>query len=108
MEKNQAKIKLNDFQKTRPFFRAINHKIRVKILEYLQKNGESNVTSLYTAINIGQPAMSMHLAILRKANVVTLTAKGKERFYQVNSEAAELANDMTDRVITHINKRQKP
>lgn len=72
--------------------RAINHPIRAQIIALLEKNGEMDVTSIYTdsvfrdkkGMYMEQSQCSQHLAILRNANLVKVEKRGKERIYSVH------------------------
>lgn len=66
-------------------FKALADINRRKILTLL-KNGDSNVTNLVEKLDIGQPTVSSHLAVLRKAGLVEVTIKSKERIYKLNRE----------------------
>ncbi|RYY67038.1 MAG: ArsR family transcriptional regulator [Chitinophagaceae bacterium] len=51
-------------------YRAINHPLRLKILQYLHKHKECPVTTIYTTLGLVQSVASQHLAILRRAGLV--------------------------------------
>ncbi|GAA2982901.1 hypothetical protein C5L28_002604 [Lentilactobacillus parakefiri] len=63
--------------------RALNHPIRIQILNYLMNHGESNVTTLVQQVNVTQPAVSRHLRLLLDANLVSDRQAGKEKLYQL-------------------------
>ena len=54
---------------------------RLMILSYLLK-GESSVSEIDMATNIGQPALSQQLAALRRADVVKTRREGKQIWYE--------------------------
>jgi DNA-binding transcriptional ArsR family regulator len=64
-------------------FKALADINRRKILTLL-KNGELNVSKIVERLDIGQPTVSSHLAVLRKAGLVEVTVKSKERIYKLN------------------------
>ena len=64
-------------------FRALADVNRRKILTLL-KSGDSNVSNLVEKLDINQPTVSFHLAILRKTGLVEVTVKSKERIYKLN------------------------
>jgi DNA-binding transcriptional ArsR family regulator len=51
------------------FFRALAHPVRIRILETLGA-GERSVQELQQALDLEQPVVSQHLAVLRGRNVV--------------------------------------
>jgi DNA-binding transcriptional ArsR family regulator len=66
-------------------FKALADINRRKILTLL-KNSESNVSGIVEKLDIGQSTVSTHLSILRKANLVDVTVKSKERIYKLKRE----------------------
>lgn len=71
-------------QKAALQYRAINHKLRQQILQLLHKNSRMMVTSIYVKLRIEQSVASQHLAILRRAKLVTAEREGKSIYYSVN------------------------
>ena len=70
--------------------RAVNHKLRQQIIELIEKNERMTVTNLYIKLRLEQSVASQHLAILRRAGIVTTERNGKFIFYKVSEEKAEL------------------
>ena len=66
--------------------RAVNHKLRQQILQLINKNGKMTVTEIYVKLRIEQSVASQHLAILRKAGIVTTHRDGKYIYYSVNEQ----------------------
>lgn len=66
--------------------RAINHKLRQKIIELLEENEELTVTDIYVTLRLEQSVASQHLAILRRAGVVKTTREGKFIHYSLDRE----------------------
>lgn len=71
-------------QKAALHYRAINHKLRQQILQLLHRNGRLMVTTIYVKLRIEQSVASQHLAILRRAKLVTAKREGKSIYYAVN------------------------
>lgn len=63
--------------------RALNHPVRIQILNYLMKHGQSNVNSIVEIVNVSQPAVSRHLRILLDTYLVIDRQSGKEKIYQL-------------------------
>ena len=72
--KNAAKI-----------LRAINHKLRQRILKMLEENKSMNVSDILVKLRMEQSPTSQHLSILRRAGTVTTVRKGKEIYYSLNA-----------------------
>lgn len=79
--------------------RALNHPIRIQILNYLMNHGESNVTTLVQQVNVTQPAVSRHLRLLLDANLVSDRQAGKEKLYQLaDTHVIEILALMNQRI----------
>ncbi|MCA9081590.1 MAG: winged helix-turn-helix transcriptional regulator [Planctomycetaceae bacterium] len=66
-------------------FKLLADETRLKILLYLLREGELNVTSLCERLGQSQPAVSHHLALLRVAGLIEPRRDGKHNFYSVQS-----------------------
>ncbi|TSA49515.1 MAG: transcriptional regulator [Sphingobacteriales bacterium] len=64
----------------------MNHKLRHTILTFIDNACSTNVTAIYKTLNIEQAVASQHLAIMRRAKIVTATRTGKQILYSVNHE----------------------
>ena len=64
--------------------RALAHPLRLKILEYIDKQGEIHVNNIYNELNIEQSITSQHLKVLRLAGVVSQEKVGKFMNYTIN------------------------
>lgn len=76
---------LQEVKKAQLTLRAINNKMRTKILELLV-NKELNVTQIYVALKIEQSVASQHLGILRRSRIVKTKRTGKVITYSLNYE----------------------
>ena len=67
--------------------RAVNHRLRQQILNTIaSKNGQGiTVTEIYVILRLEQSVASQHLAILRKAGIVTAKRDGKFIYYFVEN-----------------------
>lgn len=66
-------------------FKLLADETRLKVLMYLLREGELNVTSLCQRLGQSQPAVSHHLALLRVAGLIEPRRDGKHNFYSVKS-----------------------
>ena len=64
--------------------RALNHKLRQQLLKLIEEEKKITVTEIYVRLRLEQSVASQHLAILRKAGIVTTERDGKFIFYTVN------------------------
>lgn len=83
--------------------RALNHSLRKKILETIEAKGEIKVTDIYVKLKLEQSVASQHLAIMRKAGVVTTRRNGKCIYYAVNAkrigEIVELGKELAQETV---------
>ena len=75
--------KTSKSQKVATILKSIGHPIRVRILLILSDNKSITVSQLSKDLLIDQPVMSLHLAILRKLNIISVQKQGKESFYTI-------------------------
>jgi DNA-binding transcriptional ArsR family regulator len=64
--------------------RALNHKLRQAIIKLIDDKKTITVTELYVKMKIEQSVASQHLAILRRAGILSTTREGKFIHYTVN------------------------
>ena len=66
--------------------RAINHKLRQRIIDMIRSSGSLSVTDIYIRLRLEQSIASQHLAILRRAGVVITTRQGKFIMYEIDED----------------------
>jgi DNA-binding transcriptional ArsR family regulator len=64
-------------------FSALANPIRRKILVQL-RGGPRRVSELARRFDVGRPAVSEHLQVLRRARLVRDEARGRERYYHLD------------------------
>ncbi len=64
--------------------RAINHKLRQRIIDLLEEHNQMTVTDIYIKLRLEQSVASQHLAILRRAGVVITERNGKYIYYSLD------------------------
>lgn len=64
--------------------RALAHPLRLKILEFIDKNGTTNVNKIYNTLKIEQSITSQHLKIMRLSGVIDAEREGKYVHYSIN------------------------
>jgi hypothetical protein len=74
--------------------RAINHKLRQEIIEFIDGKGQVTVTEIFIEMRLEQSVASQHLAILRRAGIVKTKREGKFMYYSLHLERLELLNQM--------------
>ncbi len=87
-----VKIDLIQTKKSAAILRALNHKLRQQMIKLINDSKKMTVTEMYVKLRIEQSVASQHLAILRRANIVTTKRDGKFIFYSVNYSRLEEVN----------------
>ncbi len=91
-------IDYTDLRKAVLVLRALNHKLRQKMLDLIEENARMTVTEIYVKLRMEQSVASQHLAILRRAGVVRTERDGKFIFYSLDKERlrqiSELAGEL--------------
>ena len=71
-------------KKAAMILRALNHKLRQQLLHLLDEQKKVTVTEIYVKLRLEQSVVSQHLAIMRRAGVVSTKREGKFIYYSVN------------------------
>tara|TARA_Y100001968_G_C18837312_1_gene471947 strand:+ start:204 stop:491 length:288 start_codon:yes stop_codon:yes gene_type:complete len=79
------KNNLNSIIQSAAILKSVGHPIRVKIILALSKKSSMTVTALAEELHIDQPVMSLHLAILRKKNIIKVKKIGKQSEYSISN-----------------------
>jgi DNA-binding transcriptional ArsR family regulator len=88
LKKGDKEIQLDysDLRKAVLVLRAVNHKLRQRVIDLLEENDSMTVTDIYIKLRLEQSVASQHLAILRRAGVVLTDRQGKFIFYSLDKE----------------------
>jgi DNA-binding transcriptional ArsR family regulator len=84
--KDTIRLEYGKLKKAVLTLRAVNHPLRKQILTLLEEKKKLTVTEIYVKLRLEQSVVSQHLAILRKADIVTTARDGKFIFYTVNKK----------------------
>lgn len=79
-----VKVDFLHAKKASLILRSINHKLRQQIIKLLDEHTKMTVTELYVKLRLEQSVASQHLAILRRAGIVSTSREGKFIYYSVN------------------------
>lgn len=82
--KNAVKVDYLRTKKAALILRAVNHKLRQQMIKLIDDRKQITVTELYVKLRLEQSVASQHLAILRRAGIVSTTRDGKFIHYSVN------------------------
>lgn len=72
-------------------FAALSEPLRVRILHMMahEDGGELPCTTLDERLPVGKSTVSYHVAILRRAGLVTVRKSGRNYFYQLRADVLE-------------------
>lgn len=80
--------------------RAVNHPLRMQMLQHMHEAGGLTVSELYQRLRLQQSVASQHLAILRQEGFALTRRAGKHIYYSVNYERLMEAESLC-RQLTH-------
>lgn len=88
LKKNGEKVLLDyaELRKALLVLRAINHKLRQRMIDILDGVKSLTVTEIYIKLRLEQSVASQHLGILRRAGFVVTERVGKFIYYSINSD----------------------
>lgn len=101
LKKGGKEVQLDyaDLRKAVLVLRAVNHKLRQRIIDLLEDGETMTVTDIYIKLRLEQSVASQHLAILRRAGVVATDRQGKFIYYSLDkerlSQISSLVEDLT-------------
>lgn len=77
-------IDYKNLQQAIKIFRALNNKLRQRIMEKIYEKKKIHVNDLVDCLRIDQSAVSQQLAILRDAGIVSTIRDGRYVFYAID------------------------
>lgn len=75
-------------------FTALSNEIRLRCLMMMQLEGELCVCELIHALNLSQPMISRHLALLRDSGLVSDRRAGQWVYYSINVDLEDWAKEV--------------
>ena len=96
---NLPDIYYHNIKKAAMVLRALNHKLRQQVIKTIHENKRLTVTQLYVKLRLEQSVASQHLAILRKAGIVSTERDGKFIFYTINFSRIEAINQFVKNLV---------
>jgi len=93
---NDIKLDYAELRKAVLVLRAVNHKLRQRIIDLLEEHESMTVTDIYIKLRLEQSVASQHLAILRRAGVVNTEQQGKFIHYSLNKDRLDQISRLVD------------
>jgi DNA-binding transcriptional ArsR family regulator len=84
MRRGILQIDNDQLQVSSDILRALAHPLRMKILEFIDKNKTINVNKIYNTLKLEQSITSQHLKILRASGLVHTHREGKFIHYTID------------------------
>lgn len=89
MRKTKVDISYEKLQFSSELLRALAHPLRMKILEFIDKNDAINVNKIYNNLKLEQSITSQHLRILRTVGLVETERSGKYIQYRIDYDKVQ-------------------
>jgi len=93
--KNGANLRLKQAQKAAMLLKQVSDPTRLQVILMLAE-GEKHVGAVCDQLNMSQPAVSHHLALLRHGSIIAPRRQGKNNFYGLTEAGEELAAVVKD------------
>ncbi|MEO8764390.1 MAG: metalloregulator ArsR/SmtB family transcription factor [Ginsengibacter sp.] len=87
-------------KKAATILRALNNKLRQEVIKTIHENIRVTVTQLYIKLRLEQSVASQHLAVLRKAGIVSTERDGKYIFYTISSARISAINEFVKSLVS--------
>ena len=84
--KKSSQLNRRDLRKAIFVLRAVNHKLRQRIIDLLENSDTMTVTDIYIKLGLQQSIVSQHLRILRNSGVLKTESQGKYRYYSIDRD----------------------
>lgn len=78
--------------------RAVNHRLRKQIIALLDEQKRMHVSDIYAKLKLQQSVTSQHLALMRRAEIVTTNREGRNIYYLLNYKRLEQIAMFSDKV----------
>lgn len=91
MRKAAIQVENEQLQESSDLLRALAHPVRLRILEFIDKNRAINVNKIYNALGLEQSITSQHLKTLRETGLVHTHREGKYVHYSLDYARLEIA-----------------
>jgi DNA-binding transcriptional ArsR family regulator len=88
--KNEAEQRGKKIQRAAILLKQVSDPTRIQVIQMLAE-GERHVGGLCAHLNMSQPAVSHHLALLRHGSIIAPRRQGKNNFYALTDTGEQLA-----------------
>ena len=89
-------------------FKCLADDTRLRCVALLHREGKLCVCELTHALDMLQPKISRHLALLRQTNLLVDSREGQWVYYQINPQLPAWVIDILDAIVKEFSAEQKP
>lgn len=82
------------------FFKCLSDDTRLRCVTLLHQEGKLCVCELTTALELSQPKISRHLALLRQCGLLLDSRDGQWVYYRINPDLPEWARPLLDNALS--------
>jgi DNA-binding transcriptional ArsR family regulator len=97
---NALQINYYNVKKASLVLRSLNHKLRQQIIKIIHESDKLAVTEIYVKLRLEQSVASQHLAILRKAGIVSTKREGKFIYYTINKQRVQAIDEFVSKLVS--------
>lgn len=97
---NTLRLDYHSIKKASLVLRSLNHKLRQQIIKLIHENEKLTVTEIYVKLRLEQSVASQHLAILRKAGIVSTKREGKFIYYTINKKRIDTVEESVKELVS--------
>ncbi|MFQ5537638.1 MAG: ArsR/SmtB family transcription factor [Gemmatimonadota bacterium] len=78
----------DDVEETAHILRCLGHPLRLRVLDVLDRSGESTVTEIYEALGVEQAVASQHLTTMWDKGILHRRKDGVHVYYSIGDDRA--------------------
>ena len=86
-------------------FNALADPKRRTILELLGKNRRMSATQIYAEFNVSDSAISQHLKVLKKSDLIIVEKQAQQRIYQLNPKTVYEMRDWIQQLTVRLEEQ---
>jgi ArsR family transcriptional regulator len=100
----QARVVSEPRNRTLEVLRALGHPMRLELVAQIAARGPICTCHLQEALSCDQPTVSKHLAVLRRAGLISGRREGRWVYHSVDAEALDAARDFLEELNTSLHR----